>query len=88
MSKANSKGNNGNPGDGRDPKTGRFAPGWKGGPGNPKVARMAEYQLAMQDAITPEDVTEVFGTLVEAATVQAGIEKLANRLERGELRLN
>jgi len=34
------------PGDGRDPRTGRFLKGWKGGPGNPHLKKLARIRRA------------------------------------------
>ena len=39
--------------EGRGPD-GRFKPGWKGGPGNPHVRRLADLQATVRDAIEPE----------------------------------
>jgi hypothetical protein len=46
-------------GDGRDPTTGRFKPGWRGGKGNPVHRRMAALRKAAVEAITSEQVKEL-----------------------------
>jgi hypothetical protein len=58
-------------GDGRDQK-GRFAKGWKGGPGNPFSRRVADLRKALFDAVSAEDV-------------QAIAQKLANRAKKGDV---
>ena len=51
---------------GRNPN-GRFAPGNKGGPGNPHAAKVAELRSALLEAVTPEDIAEVVGSLLTQA---------------------
>ena len=51
----------------RDPKTGRFLPGYKGGHGNPHAAKYAELKQALIDAIGPDDITEVMLGLLKSA---------------------
>ncbi|MCH9023652.1 MAG: hypothetical protein IID32_12955, partial [Planctomycetes bacterium] len=64
-------------GDGRDSNTGRFAKGWKGGPGNPHARQVAEFRSAMLSAVTKEDLLAVIGSLVEKAkTGDVGATKL------------
>lgn len=46
---------------------GKFAKGYKGGPGNPYAKRTAEYRKAMMEAVTPEDVRGAIRALVLAA---------------------
>ena len=46
---------------------GQFAKGWKGGPGSPHAAKVAEWRQALVDAVTPEDLTAVVQKLVERA---------------------
>jgi hypothetical protein len=55
------------PSDGRDASTGRFAPGWKGGPGNPHNRRIAALKRALFAGVTDEDFTEIARKLVEMA---------------------
>ena len=50
---------------GRDPTTGRFAPGWKGGPGNPYARRVADFRRVLVDAVTDEDLHDLARTLVK-----------------------
>ena len=50
---------------GRDATTGRFAPGWKGGPGNPHARRVADFRRVLADAVTDEDLHDLARTLVE-----------------------
>ena len=51
---------------GRDGR-GRFAPGWRGGPGNPHAKRVGELRSALLAAVTPEDMATIVGKLVELA---------------------
>ena len=51
---------------GRDGR-GRFAPGWKGGPGNPHAAQVARLRAEMLDAVTPDDMRAIVSRLVELA---------------------
>ncbi len=51
----------------RDPATGRFLAGNRGGPGYPYGRRVAELRSALLDAVTPEDVRAIAATLVSAA---------------------
>src|SRR5262245_34415646 len=53
-------------GDGRD-KNGRFAKGWKGGPGNPFGRRVARLRQALLDAVTEQDVKDVVAALITRA---------------------
>ena len=52
---------------GRDAATGRFAKGWKGGPGNPHAQQVAQLRSALLEAVTPDDVKAVAAKLVEMA---------------------
>lgn len=54
-----------NGGNGRDPETGRFLPGWKGGPGNPYGRRVADIRRVLVEAVTDEDLYDLARTLVE-----------------------
>ena len=66
----------------RDPRTGRFAPGNPGGPGNPHAGRIAKLRSALLEAVTAEDVREVVAALVteaKAGNVQA-MREFFNRL--------
>src|SRR5262245_56666763 len=51
---------------GRDGR-GRFAKGNPGGPGNPLHKRMALFRQTLLAAVTPEDVRQVVGQVVEQA---------------------
>ena len=53
-------------GNGRDER-GRFAQGWKGGPGNPLAKRVAELRAALLAAVTPEDIDAIARVLVQKA---------------------
>jgi len=46
---------------------GRFRPGWKGGPGNPKLRHLAELQATVQDAVSPRMLEGVMKNLVKLA---------------------
>ena len=46
---------------------GQFAKGNPGGPGNPAVTRATAFTLAMQRAVTEEDIRRAARALVEAA---------------------
>jgi len=58
---------NGGNGEGRDPNSGRFVKGWKGGPGCPNAKWAAQWRDAFRDAVTPADIRAVAVKLVEAA---------------------
>lgn len=60
---------NGPNGPGRD-ATGRFAPGWRGGPGNPYAKKTAALRRAMYAAVSGKDLRIVVKKLLEQA--QAG----------------
>ena len=51
---------------GRDGQ-GRFAPGWKGGPGNPHAAQVARLRVEMLNAVTPDDMRAIVSRLVQLA---------------------
>ena len=53
--------------DGRDPATGRFLPGWRGGPGNPRLRHLASLQEAARCAITAGDLQEVLRAMRDQA---------------------
>jgi hypothetical protein len=55
------------PDDGRDPATGRFRPGWKGGPGNPHARRVGELRAKLLAAVSDEQWTQILTTLIEKA---------------------
>ena len=46
---------------------GRFIKGWKGGTGNPNLKAVGEWRQALLEAITPDDLREIIGKLLEAA---------------------
>lgn len=71
---------NGGNGDARD-AGGRFAPGWKGGPGNPHAARVAKLRAALLEAITPAKIKAAVKALIreaEGGNIQA-IRELLDR---------
>ena len=51
---------------GRDEK-GRFAQGWKGGPGNPLAKRVAQLRSMILEAVTEEDLRAVVVALIKKA---------------------
>lgn len=55
-----------NGGNGRDER-GRFAPGWKGGPGNPFGSQVAKLRSALLEAISEKDVRRIVRKLVAKA---------------------
>jgi hypothetical protein len=59
-------GHNGAIAKGRGPN-GRFAPGWRGGPGNPLSAKVGRIRSALLQAITPQDVSEVVAAFITEA---------------------
>jgi hypothetical protein len=54
--------------EGRDPATGKFLPGWKGGTGNPHARKQARLRHAFLDSVTPE----LMRTFVTNLVTQAG----------------
>jgi hypothetical protein len=53
--------------DGRDQRTGRFAKGWKGGPGNPHARAVALLRSTLLEEYTPADLRRhVRGLIVKA----------------------
>jgi len=66
--------------DGRDSR-GRFTQGNPGGPGNPDTKRTAELRSTIREAVTPEDMAEVMGVLIEKAKAGelAAIRELFDR---------
>ena len=65
---------------GRD-RSGRFAVGNKGGPGNPHARRTAKLRAVLLETITPEDVAAATRALVEQAKSGdlAAIKELLDR---------
>jgi hypothetical protein len=53
--------------DGRDPASGRFLPGWKGGPGNPFARRTAKLRSALLDAVDEDRLKRVVAKVVDMA---------------------
>ena len=81
-SNGNGKHPSANGGNGRDTK-GRFAPGWKGGPGNPHGRKVAKFRSLFLDAATPERVTELIELLWDKAIdkqEQWAILEILNRI--------
>ena len=66
--------------EGRDDK-GRFVPGYKGGPGNPRASHVEAWRKALVEAVTPEDIADVVRILVVAAKAgkKWAIPELLNR---------
>ncbi len=54
------------PNGGRDAQ-GRFAEGWKGGPGNPHAKKVGQLRSALLDAVTVEDMRAIVRKLIEKA---------------------
>ncbi len=52
---------------GRDPATGRFLPGWKGGPGNPHAKLVGKLRAAMLAAVSDAEMKAIVAKLVELA---------------------
>ena len=52
---------------GRDERTGRFLPGWQGGPGNPFAGQVARLRAAMLEAIAPDDLHAIVRALIKRA---------------------
>ena len=55
-----------NNGDGRD-ASGRFAPGNKGGPGNPFARKVGQLRAALLETVTEDDMRAVAAKLVQMA---------------------
>jgi hypothetical protein len=53
--------------DGRDPASGRFLPGWKGGPGNPFARRTAKLRLALLDVVDERRLRRIVRKLADLA---------------------
>lgn len=50
--------------EGRDPTSGRFAAGWRGGGGNPYAKKTAELRAALYATVTPDDIKAVVAKLI------------------------
>lgn len=61
---------------------GRFAKGWKGGPGNPYASQVARWRQALYACVTDDDIRQVMRGLVDAAKGGQpwAIHELLNRL--------
>ena len=61
---------------------GRFAPGWRGGPGNPYASMVARWRRELYACVTDEDIRQVMRVLVDAAKAGSpwAINELLNRL--------
>jgi len=66
---------------GRDDR-GRFAAGNPGGPGNPAVRRVAEYQRAVRDSLTPEHLGLVLKRMVQRAVRDGDVQAARLVFER------
>ena len=53
---------------------GRFVKGNPGGPGNPYVRRLAEYQAAIQDVISPHRFRGVMASLLKAVIERQNVQ--------------
>jgi hypothetical protein len=68
MSKANKNGEPSEKGtDGRDKKSGQFAKGWKGGPGNPWASKTLHFRTMVLETVTDEDMVAVIQELTKQA---------------------
>ena len=67
MGEPSGNGSNGAPKNGRDPKTGQFVEGWKGGPGNPNNGKVLALRRALLATVTEQDVKDVIAKLVSMA---------------------
>ncbi|MFG0318972.1 MAG: hypothetical protein ACF8XB_17000, partial [Planctomycetota bacterium JB042] len=67
--------------DGRDAQ-GRFARGNGGGPGNPGVRRVAEYQRAVRESVTPERLELVLKRMVQRAVRDGDVQAARLVIER------
>ena len=75
-------GENGHGENGRDPVSGRFVKGWKGGPGNPYIRDVARCRAEVFAAIKQGDIQEIAKKLIEKA--KAGDMQAAREvLDRG-----
>jgi hypothetical protein len=70
-----------NASDGRD-SNGRFAPGWKGGPGNPHAKKTARLREALLSAVTEADLKKAAAALLAKATKGdiAAFKELCDRI--------
>ena len=61
---------------------GKFAPGWKGGPGNPYGKRTARLRAELLRCVRPADLREIVASLVTQAKSGdlAAIRELLNRV--------
>ena len=72
---------------GRD-ASGRFAKGWKGGPGNPHARHVAEIRSVLMSAVSDDDLRAIVSTLVEkakAGDVMAAREVLDRMLGKAKV---
>jgi hypothetical protein len=60
------------PSEGRDSQ-GRFAKGWKGGPGNPEFNRLREYRAAVEKEIPPNTCVIASSTSRIASSAPCGV---------------
>lgn len=54
-------------GDGGRASNGRFAPGNRGGPGNPLAGKIRKLRAALVAAVTDDDIHEISRSLIAAA---------------------
>jgi hypothetical protein len=60
---------------------GKFKKGWRGGPGNPYIRRIAALRAVIATAVAPDDMMEVMVALLEKAKAgeMAAIRELFDR---------
>ena len=63
-------------------ESGRFAPGNKGGPGNPQVAKVQQYRKAIWEAVSTDDVKAVIRAMVDKAIDEGDVAAAKVVLER------
>ncbi len=56
---------------------GRFAKGWKGGPGNPLAAQVGKYRARLFKAIKSKDIDQAVKTIREVMTTGKDSDRLA-----------
>ncbi len=56
------------PVEGRDPATGRFVEGWRGGPGNAHISQVKRWRETLYACVTDDELQAVFRNLVDLAT--------------------
>ncbi len=54
-------------GNGRDRTSGRFLPGWRGGPGNPHIKQTSRLRSELLQSIKPSDIKTIIRALLRKA---------------------